>query len=152
MDRLPRRFELAENRVQRRLAWFHLGLGVAYLAVLGVFGLQVFSAALAGMYLLLGGLGLLLPPVHLRIEPEGVRRVGVVGRGHLTPWSDVAEVRQPDVWHGVPHLRGHGRFAETTDLGAMTPEHAAELQRRLVEARRRAASTAPGDESDEAQV
>jgi len=152
VDGLPRRFEIAEARGQRRMSWLNVGVGLVYLAMMGVFGLRVLSAVLAAMYLLVGGLGLLLPRVHLRLEPEGVRRVGVLGRGQLTRWSEVGEVRTHDAWHTTPYLRGHGRFAETTDLGDMTVEQARELQRRLVEARRRAASTAPGDESDQAQV
>jgi len=154
VDDLPRRYAVKEPCAQRRAAWSQVVLGLAYAGLQWAWGPgQLYFALLGAGYVVLGVLGLVaLPRVHLRLEPEGVRRVGVLGRGQLTRWSEVGEVRIPDAWHTAPHLRGHGRFAETTDLGDMTVEQARELQRRLVEARRRAASTAPGDESDEAQV
>ncbi|WP_298991207.1 PH domain-containing protein [uncultured Pseudokineococcus sp.] len=137
VDGLPQRLEVPTTKGQRRLSWLNLVLGTYWL-LLVLLGdeFEVAWSVLGVLYLLLGAAGLLTPGAHLRLEPEGVRRVGLVGRGRLTPWSTVAEVRPPDGFHPSSHLRlSVGRFAETIDLPGVPADGARELQRRLEAAR-----------------
>lgn len=135
---LPPRFDVPRTRGQRRLSWVNLVLGASW-GVMALVGddLHIAWLVLGGLYLVLGAAGLLaLPRAHLLLEPDGVRHVGAVGRGRLTPWAQVAEVRPPSTWSTAAHLRHHGgRFAETTDLPGLSGEQAVELQRRLEAAR-----------------
>lgn len=148
VDGLPQRYELPHLQAQRRWQWVHVVLGAGYLALSLVRSegsgwpvtVVTVVTVVAVAWVVLGASGLVTASrEHVSVEPEGVRRVGVVGRGRLTPWSEVAEVRPPDTWRAVAHLRGHGRLGDTTDLGSMSPEQARELQRRLEDARARAA-------------
>lgn len=134
---LPERSRTPLTRWQRTVPWCYLVLGSLYLGLGQLWGYSsVVLPAVAGSWLLLGASGLLgNHRAHLRLERGGVRRVGALGRGRLTPWSAVAEVRPPEAWHEVSHLRGHGRFPETTDLPGLSGEDARELQRRLEAAR-----------------
>lgn len=143
---LPSRYQVPAARAQRRLSWTYVALGSAYGVLQLVSGevLPLFLV-LGAVWVLMGAVGLLVPArSHLLLQPEGVRHVGAVGRGRLTPWSEVAEVRPPGTFHPVAHLRAHGgRFAETTDLAGMSPEDALELQRRLEAAQEERAGGAP---------
>ncbi|MEJ5869270.1 PH domain-containing protein [Pseudokineococcus sp. 5B2Z-1] len=135
---LPQRFQDPQQQVGRRWLKALVVIGGAALLVSFVLDLSAsFPKVLGAMWLLQGGLGLLVAArMHVRLEPEGVRRVGLVGRGRLTPWSSVAEVRPPDTFHPSTHLRGPGgRFAETIDLPGVPADDARELQRRLEAAR-----------------
>ncbi|WP_298991209.1 PH domain-containing protein [uncultured Pseudokineococcus sp.] len=135
---LPQRFQDPQQQVGRRWLQALVVIGGAALLVSFVLDLSAsFPKVLGAMWLLQGGLGLLVAArVHVRLEPEGVRRVGLVGRGSVVPWSAVAEVRPPDTFHPASHLRGPGgRFAETTDLPGLSADDARELGRRLDEAR-----------------
>ncbi|WP_298804534.1 PH domain-containing protein [uncultured Pseudokineococcus sp.] len=138
---LPQRFQDPQQQVGRRWLQALVVIGGAALLVSFVLDLSAsFPKVLGAMWLLQGGLGLLVAArVHVRLEPEGVRRVGLVGRGSVVPWSAVAEVRPPDTFHPSSHLRGPGgRFAETTDLPGLAADDARELGRRLDDARARA--------------
>ncbi|MEJ5945221.1 hypothetical protein WDZ17_07910 [Pseudokineococcus basanitobsidens] len=148
VDGLPERLEVPTTKGQRRLAWGNVGLGVAYgLLALLFMEPRVVWLGLGTGYLVFGVLGLvLLPRAHLALTPEGARQVSALGRGRLTPWSAVAEVRPPDTFHPSSHLRfPGGRFAETTDLPGLSADDARELQRRLVAAREGAGARPAAD-------
>lgn len=138
VDGLPRRLHDPQQQVGRRWQQALVVIGGAVLLVSVVLDPSAsFPQVLGAMWLLQGALGLLVAArVHVSLEPEGVRRVGLVGRGSVVPWSAVAEVRPPDAVHPSSHLRGPGgRFAETTDLPGLPADDARELQRRLEAAR-----------------
>ncbi|GAA2022185.1 hypothetical protein WDZ16_13230 [Pseudokineococcus marinus] len=142
IDGLQQRIDLPTTRGQRIASWVNVGLGAGYvLMALVLDGPRAVWLGFACGYLVFGILGLVLVPrAHLLLTPAGVRHVGALGRGRLTPWSAVAEVRPPDTFHPSSHLRGPGgRFAETTDLPGLAADDARELQRRLEAARTAAA-------------
>ncbi|WP_298804532.1 hypothetical protein [uncultured Pseudokineococcus sp.] len=77
----------------------------------------------------------------VRLEPTGYRVGGAPGRGELRPWSTVAEVRGPSRYTRRAEIRGTTAADTAVPVGGMTAEQADDLQRRLVEARARAAQT-----------
>lgn len=77
----------------------------------------------------------------VRMEPTGYRIASTRrGRG-LRPWSRVAEVRPPSRWSRFAEIRGSRGGDVPVALVGMSAEQAEDLQRRLVEARARAAQT-----------
>ncbi|MEJ5915239.1 hypothetical protein [Pseudokineococcus sp. 1T1Z-3] len=142
VEGLPTSFSTQSRRMRR----FVLGYLVA--VVLAVVLQVVVTASEGGggfgyvlaaiwAFVFVGGAVTYLAAVHERqhLEPGGVRRRAAVGRGCVTPWADVAEVRPADTYSDTPYLRGHGRFGDTTPLIGMTDDQARELQRRLEVAR-----------------
>ncbi len=136
LEAFPRTWRLP---VSRWFAWVMLAMAAlgAERLVSGAVGVVDWAGvAVGGAQLALGVVGATVTRrARVVLEPLGYRVGDPALRGRLRPWSGVLEVRPPGRWTEHAEIRGTRAADGPVALADMSAEQAAELQRRLVEAR-----------------
>ncbi|MEJ5869271.1 hypothetical protein WDV85_16145 [Pseudokineococcus sp. 5B2Z-1] len=144
LEGLPRVWRTSQARWMPWLWGSMAALAALQLALVLVGGVDASTtrvALLVGQIMLCVLAAVLGSRLAVSMEPTGYRLASTrLGRG-LRPWSRVAEVRPPSRWLRFAEIRGTRGGDVPVALVGMTAEQADELQRRLVEARARAAQT-----------